>query len=158
MFTRCTSLTTVELPAIELVKSCYFRMFYDCSKLNYIKALFLTTPGSEYTSNWVGGISSTGTFVKNVAATWDVTGVNGVPSGWTVETYPKLITFTIDNIEYQAEEGMTWGEWVNSEYNTEGYCERGGSVCNNSDVNIMYYGVLCINYNPVNIKDEIISL
>ena len=28
-----------------------------------------------------------------------------------------LITFTIDETEYQAEEGMTWGEWVNSEYN-----------------------------------------
>lgn len=31
---------------------------------------------------------------------------------------PKLITFTIDSVEYQAEEGMTWQDWVNSEYNT----------------------------------------
>lgn len=30
----------------------------------------------------------------------------------------NLITFTIDGEEYQAEEGMTWEEWVNSEYNT----------------------------------------
>lgn len=29
----------------------------------------------------------------------------------------NLITFTINNTEYQAEEGMTWGEWVDSEYN-----------------------------------------
>ena len=36
-----------------------------------------------------------------------------------VET--NLITFTIDGIEYQAEEGMTWEQWVNSEYNTDGY-------------------------------------
>ena len=28
-----------------------------------------------------------------------------------------LITFTIGTSEYQAEEGMTWSEWVNSEYN-----------------------------------------
>lgn len=33
----------------------------------------------------------------------------------------KLISFTIGHIPYQAEEGMTWGEWVNSEYNTDGY-------------------------------------
>ena len=29
----------------------------------------------------------------------------------------NLITFKIIEIEYQAEEGMTWEEWVNSEYN-----------------------------------------
>ena len=29
----------------------------------------------------------------------------------------RLITFTIDNITYQAKEGMTWGEWVESNYN-----------------------------------------
>lgn len=32
-----------------------------------------------------------------------------------------LITFTIDGNEYQAEEGMTWEEWVDSEYNTDGW-------------------------------------
>ena len=32
-----------------------------------------------------------------------------------------LITFTIDGTEYQAEEGMTWGEWCDSEHNTDGY-------------------------------------
>lgn len=31
-------------------------------------------------------IFASGTFVKNSDATWDVTGVNGVPSGWTVIT------------------------------------------------------------------------
>lgn len=35
---------------------------------------------------------------------------------------PTIITFSIDNFgEYRAEEGMTWGEWVESEYNTDGY-------------------------------------
>ena len=29
-----------------------------------------------------------------------------------------LINFTIGSTSYQAEEGMTWGEWVDSEYNT----------------------------------------
>ena len=32
----------------------------------------------------------------------------------------KLITFTIDGTTYQAIDGMTWGEWVNSKYNTIG--------------------------------------
>lgn len=32
-----------------------------------------------------------------------------------------MITFTIGTVTYQAEEGMTWEEWCNSEYNTDGY-------------------------------------
>ena len=35
---------------------------------------------------WVNGVASSGTFVKNSAATWNVVGVSGVPEGWTVET------------------------------------------------------------------------
>lgn len=33
----------------------------------------------------------------------------------------KIITFTINGTSYQAEEGMTWGEWVKSDYNTDGF-------------------------------------
>ena len=33
-------------------------------------------------------------------------------------TTPALISFTIDGTSYQAEEGMTWEQWVNSDYNT----------------------------------------
>jgi len=88
MFNGCTSLTTApELPATTLVSACYDYMFNGCSNLSYIKAAFTTTPSSIYTSNWVSGVKATGTFVKNSAASWDVTGVHGVPSGWTVETY-----------------------------------------------------------------------
>jgi len=60
-------------------------MFNGCSSLNYIKALFTTTPSSSYTGNWVSGVAPTGTFVKSAAATWNVTGNNGVPTGWTVK-------------------------------------------------------------------------
>jgi hypothetical protein len=87
MFMDCTSLVSApELPATTLVDSCYSYMFEGCSKLNYIKALFTTKPSSIYTDWWVSGVSSTGTFVKNPDATWNVTGVNGIPSGWTVQT------------------------------------------------------------------------
>ena len=48
--------------------------------------MFITTPSPTYTSNWVSGVASTGTFVKNKNATWDVIGSDGIPSGWTVQT------------------------------------------------------------------------
>ena len=87
MFYGCTSLTQAPaLPATVLAESCYSSMFNGCTNLNYIKAMFTTVPSSTYTSNWVNGVSSTGTFVKNAAATWDVTGTSGVPTGWAVET------------------------------------------------------------------------
>jgi hypothetical protein len=87
MFNGCTSLTTApELPATTLVDNCYTEMFRGCSNLNYIKAMFTTIPPGSYTANWVSGVAATGTFVKNSAATWDVTGNDGVPSGWTIET------------------------------------------------------------------------
>lgn len=87
MFTFCPNLVTAPtLPALTLVDNCYSSMFSGCSSLNYIKAMFTTQPSNTYTYNWVRGVASTGTFVKNSAATWNVTGNNGVPSGWTVET------------------------------------------------------------------------
>ena len=100
MFYGCTSLTTApELPTTSLgfAYHCYDGMFRGCTNLNYITALFTTTPSTSYTSNWVQYVSSTGTFVKNPDATWDVTGTNGVPSGWTVELYVSeepIITVT----------------------------------------------------------------
>lgn len=87
MFNGCKKLTTApELPAITLVFGCYNGMFYNCKNLSYIKAMFTRKPASSYTQSWVYGVGPTGTFVKNPAATWNVTGDNGVPTGWTIET------------------------------------------------------------------------
>ena len=91
MFEGCSSLTTApDLPAVNLISGCYWSMFYNCSSLNYIKAMFTKNTKVDtyykYTQNWVYGVSSSGTFVKNTAATWNVTGSSGVPSGWTIQT------------------------------------------------------------------------
>ena len=54
-----------------------------------------------------------------------------------VKDVPKpLISFTIDGTSYQAEEGMTWGDWVNSAYNTGGF--RG-------DINAIIKGALFVS-------------
>ena len=44
-----------------------------------------------------------------------------------------IISFSIEDFQFQAEEGMTWREWVNSEYNSEGAC-----VYNEGDDTICY--------------------
>lgn len=66
-------------------------MFSGCSSLSYIKAMpkniNFSGPGSSLpTCNWVSGVAANGTFVKNSQATWNKTGTNGVPSGWSVQT------------------------------------------------------------------------
>ena len=87
MFSGCTGLITAPvLPATTLVSDCYSYMFQDCTSLNYIKAMFTTEPGTNYTTDWVSGVAASGTFVKNTTATWNVTGVNGIPTGWTIQT------------------------------------------------------------------------
>ena len=41
-----------------------------------------------------------------------------------------LINFTIDGEPYQAEPGMTWAEWVESDYNTDDFEDDGyGGIC-----------------------------
>ena len=87
MFNGCTSLTSApELPAKELIRNCYQLMFKDCSKLRYVKALFTTGPSEETTKDWLSGVAASGTFIKSEKATWDVTGVHGIPKGWKIET------------------------------------------------------------------------
>ena len=91
MFAVCTSLTTAPaLPATTLVDNCYNGMFTVCTSLNYIKAMFLTDPNYQsnnvYTLDWVRDVAASGTFVKNSQATWNLTGNDGIPTGWTVVT------------------------------------------------------------------------
>ncbi|MBQ2855505.1 MAG: hypothetical protein IJE78_00480 [Bacteroidaceae bacterium] len=85
MFDFCTSLAKApDLPATTLVRTCYYDMFYGCVNLKYIKMLATDISAELCLSNWVYGVSPTGTFVKSKDATWDVVGDSGVPTGWTV--------------------------------------------------------------------------
>lgn len=86
MFSGSGLTSAPELLATTLAIDCYNYMFYGCTNLSYIKAMFTTTPSNSYTQNWVLDVKSTGTFVKNSAASWNVTGNSGVPTGWTVQT------------------------------------------------------------------------
>ena len=53
---------------------------------------------------------------KNFGGRFKITNVSCV-AGNVTSNGPSLITFYVDNHELTAEDGMTWGEWVNSSYN-----------------------------------------
>ena len=86
MFSICTSLTTApQLPATTLASYCYYEMFRGCSKLRYIKMLATDISATDCLFNWVNGVASIGTFVKNANMTSLPSGTSGIPNGWTVE-------------------------------------------------------------------------
>ena len=152
MFQGCTGLINApELPATTLAKGCYYQMFSGCfalkeapvlvaatvpmnsyagmfsycSSLNKITCLATDISAMDATNNWVNGVSSAGTFTKDVnMASW-TTGNNGIPSGWTINNYEHdystdYLTFDIisggtltipyddDNYSYS----LNGGEWV----------------------------------------------
>ena len=119
MFDGCTSLTQApELPATTLAQLCYFCMFNGCTQLNYISMMATDISAMLCLSSWVAGVSSSGTFVKNAAATWDVTGDSGIPEGWNVVTVDATpyVTFTAN-----AEQTLQMSQEVSSlQYSVNG--------------------------------------
>ena len=85
MFSGCISIEVAPvLPQASLTNTCYRGMFSGCSSLKYIKCLATNITARYCLSNWVSGVSSTGTFVKNPAMNDWPTGSSGIPTGWTV--------------------------------------------------------------------------
>ncbi len=50
-------------------------------------------------------------------------------SGRVLWSAITLIEFTIAGTTYYAEEGMTWGEWVSTSYNTGGFYIQANTLC-----------------------------
>lgn len=86
LFMGCTGLQTApELPAKNLVTSCYQEMFMACSSLNYVQCLVTSISASDCVKNWLLGVASAGTFVKDARMSAWPEGPGGIPAGWTVE-------------------------------------------------------------------------
>lgn len=50
-----------------------------------------------------------------------------------------LINFNVMNFSYQAEAGMTWSQFINSKYNTDGFGSNGSGVfCDGEYVSVDY--------------------
>lgn len=83
MFRDCTSL--IKSPTIyggSWNNSCNY-MFFGCTNLSQIN---WSGSSSPFCTQWVYGVSPTGTFFKDKGATWENTfGVDHIPEGWTVE-------------------------------------------------------------------------
>lgn len=94
MFQGCTSLTTAPiLPATTLANFCYQYMFQGCTSLSSITCFATDISAATCTTDWVNGVAASGTFTKPSSMNDWSTGVDGIPSGWTVQDYvePTLV-------------------------------------------------------------------
>lgn len=62
----------------------------------------------------------------------------------------ELISFGMGLYEYQAEKGMTWEQWLISDYNTDGFKNCDGFLCGSNDVNVIDQ-----DWNSIPITDTI---
>ena len=86
MFSWCSNLVAAPiLPATTLTNDCYYFMFTNCTKLNYIKCLATDISATDCTKDWVNGVASAGTFVKDANMSSWTTGYSGIPNNWTVQ-------------------------------------------------------------------------
>lgn len=82
MFQNCSALTSIK---VHFTGGTSNVIFDGCSSLNYIDASDYIGNGSTQISlsNWTRGVAATGTFIAAAGSKW-ATGVNGIPTGWTV--------------------------------------------------------------------------
>ena len=90
MFQNCYSLTTapdiMAESSVSNIGSPAGNMFNGCTSLTYIKCMFNGNVGGLVPpfNDWVVGVGSTGTFVKNPNMTGWSFGDDGIPNGWTI--------------------------------------------------------------------------
>lgn len=98
-------------------------------------AWYLDIPNTErFTVNFTGGADVTNTSLISWLKQYGKLTSHSMPEA-------TLISFTILNWTYQAEDGMTWEVWVNSSYNTDGYFISGTSVVANAGSKVAFNGV-----------------
>jgi len=133
LFEGCANLKTAIFHKMSGYASVAGTWFQNCSKLT---ALIL------YPEHYFVSLSNTNAFTNTPIA--NGTGYIYVPDGM-VDAYKAstnwatyanqikplsefIVTFSTSGTQYQAEANMTWGEWVDSEYNTAGYTIDDNSI------------------------------
>ena len=122
----------------------------ECKWGEFLMADYLTTD-TELTSvanaiRTKGGTSASlvypAGFVSAIEAiSADYPSANGVDFGTVVST----ISFNISGTSYTADSGMTWGQWVASAYNTNGFYASNNIILTSdagSKVNDPYVGIV----------------
>ena len=74
---------------------------------------------------------------------------NGSLTSSLIEPEKTLISFSVEWEDYQAEEGMTWAEWVVSDYNTDGYTVDEDSCISKSNGDTIAKGFVVVRPSDI---------
>ena len=102
----------------------YFKISSQLAKTSLIAGEKTTvTVTVELTKTPLESVSSTiGVQMLAIAVQPGEEGSSGLTNDFSqTPEDTKMISFIISRTTYQAEEGMTWDEWLDSEYNTDGF-------------------------------------
>lgn len=125
MFAGCTSLTGAPTLPAKIVKArAYAGMFSGCSQLSYLKCL-AQTPGTYYsTENWLNGVATYGTFVKNENVSAWTRSTSGIPTNWgLIDNKPLIdepLTFIVKSAGYIEWHAFTSSYTVDLKYSKNG--------------------------------------
>lgn len=96
----------------------------------------------------------------NLYANEDTAAFNVYVDGELKDTISVVneISFTIDGTTYQAEDGMTWAEWVESEYNTGGFIKDVYRVLKGTSSVAVAYGGSDVSVTATIVADRVYYL
>lgn len=125
--------------------------------LYFYNGNIFTTQNVEYTDTLGYNEKITVGYYDPITKTGYFWKINHTWGTYTLEAYqgPTTILFYIDDVDYNAIEGQTWGEWVNSSYNTLGL--TAGTQLGDDPTHIYYAGYtpLTLYGSPVSTTDPI---
>lgn len=78
--------------------------------------------------------------------------------GYLITTEVTLISFTIGGTTYQAEQSMTWGEWVNSTYNIVNYRVQYDNIYTSTGQTRVYNGSQIVSSSDTILANTAYSL
>lgn len=122
----------------------------DADPIDYLKYArwdpdYLSWTAYNFRSDsWSNSAYKTITIISTLAEVYNGSALlTWLKANATKQGSAKLISFTIEGTSYQAEEGMTWGEWVASDYNTSTYALDGSIVYNGHGSWVQLNGQSC---------------
>lgn len=87
-FAAATKISSVDVSGVLNVGTSAFNSaFYNCSNLNQVKCPNIATWETSKFSNWLYGVSSSGTFEKPSDLEVTTQSTSGIPKGWATKKY-----------------------------------------------------------------------
>jgi hypothetical protein len=174
---KCSSLTTASFPAASVIGS---YAFSGCWRLQSIyltgsslcklsnSNAFTSTPYAGYSASFSGTpyiyvptslvnsykTATNWTYFSKYFSAYENLDLDGGDEEWGDENIFTFIIYDYMNPniekEYQAQEGMTWGEWIESVYNVDGfYLDPMGAVQKSEGVFVYNGDSTIFDYNVI---------